>query len=66
MMYMISDEIGLEESSKLRGSIEFSIKQDSLPLKMEMPAVKLKKKLEIIVKHGKQRGNTGTNTAKLF
>lgn len=63
---MISDEIGLEEVDKLRGSIEFSIKQDLLPLKMEMPAVKLKKKLEIIVKHGKQRGNTGTNSAQLF
>ena len=66
MMFMISDEIGLEESDKLRGSIEFSIKQDISPLKMEMPAVKLKKKLEIIVKHGKQRGNTGANSAQLF
>lgn len=65
-MFMISDEIGLEDFEKLRGSIKFNIKQDIQPLKMDLPVVKLKKKLEIIVKHGKQRGNTGANSAQLF
>jgi hypothetical protein len=62
---MTSDEIGLDEFEKLKGLIRFDIKQDPPKVNMEIGKPVLKKKLEIIVRNGKQRGNTGT-TAKLF
>ncbi len=65
MIYMTSDEIGLDEFEKLKGLIRFDIKQDPPKVNMEIGKPVLKKKLEIIVRNGKQRGNTGT-TAKLF
>ena len=61
---MTSDEIGLDEFEKLKGLIRFDIKQDPPKVNMEIGKPVLKKKLEIIVRNGKQRGNTGT--AKLF
>ena len=64
MIYMTSDEIGLDEFEKLKGLIRFDIKQDPPKVNMEIGKPVLKKKLEIIVRNGKQRGNTGT--AKLF
>jgi hypothetical protein len=61
---MTSDEIGLDEFEKLRGLIKFDIKQENPNVTIDMGTPVRKKKLEIIVRNGKQRGNTGT--AKLF
>jgi len=62
---MTSDEIGLDEFEKLKGLIKFDIKQETPQVNIEMRAPVRKKKLEIIVRNGKHRGNTGT-AAKLF
>jgi len=61
---MTSDEIGLCEFEKLRGLIRFDIKQEIPNVTIEIGTPLRKKKLETIVRNGKQRGNTGT--AKLF
>ena len=63
MTFMISEEIGLGEFEKLRGSIKFDIKQEGPAIKIDISKPVLKKKLEIIVRNGKHCGNTG---AKLF
>lgn len=61
---MTSDEIGLDEFEKLKGLIKFDIKQENPNVTIDMGTPVRKKKLEIIVRNGKQRGSTGT--AKLF
>ena len=65
MIFMTSDEIGLDEFEKLKGLLKFDIHQEAPKVDIEIGKPVLKKKLEIIVRNGKQRGNTGT-TAKLF
>lgn len=64
-MYIISDEIGLEEFEGIRGLISFNIHDAEIPkLEMESPKPKLKTNTErIIVRDGR---NKGINSTELF
>ena len=61
-MYIISDEIGLEEFEGIRGLVAFKIQEVEIPkLKMEDPKPVMKTKTErIIVRDGRNKGNNST------